>query len=181
MYRPSRKRPPSPLPEARCRFYRWKHGKIKKEETMEKILIPLDGSIHGEAALRYVENLIAGLKPQQKPECILFHVVNMEPHVVSTSFSVEPYTVKETDQAANEALCYLQKAGEALKSRGIKVGYEVARGKIIDEIVKAEKEFGADLVVIAAHGQSGIGHWAFGNIAEKVLRSGTLPVLMVRE
>jgi nucleotide-binding universal stress UspA family protein len=36
-----------------------------------------------------------------------------------------------------------------------------------------------DLVVLCAHGRSGLGRWLFGSIAQKVLAVGIAPVLMV--
>ena len=41
----------------------------------ERILIPLDGSKLGEAALSYVEELISSLAPEEKVEITLFHVI----------------------------------------------------------------------------------------------------------
>jgi len=41
-------------------------------------------------------------------------------------------------------------------------------------------EWGVDLIVLCAHGRSGIGRWLFGSIAQKVLAAGVAPVLLVR-
>jgi nucleotide-binding universal stress UspA family protein len=146
----------------------------------EKFLIPLDGSVLGESALHYVEGMISRLKPREKPEIILLHVINPEPYIVSTSFSIEPYSPQEIEKAKNAALTYLKNAASILEDKGFTVSYKVIRGKVVDEIVKAETELGADLVAISTHGHSGIGHWAFGNITEKIMHTGTLPVLVVR-
>ena len=35
-----------------------------------------------------------------------------------------------------------------------------------------------DLIVMATHGRSGISRWAFGSVAEKVLRQSPVPVLL---
>jgi nucleotide-binding universal stress UspA family protein len=39
---------------------------------------------------------------------------------------------------------------------------------------------GCDLIVMSTHGRSGIGRWVYGSVADKVLRSSSLPVLLVR-
>ncbi len=44
-----------------------------------------------------------------------------------------------------------------------------------------EKKSQADLVVMATRGRSPIASWAFGSVAEKVLREGNRPILLVRE
>ena len=37
-----------------------------------------------------------------------------------------------------------------------------------------------DLIVIASHGRSGVSRWVMGSVAEKMVRSSSVPVLMVR-
>ncbi len=44
-----------------------------------------------------------------------------------------------------------------------------------------EKSTEADLVVMATRGASPVSRWMFGSTAEKVLRRGTVPLLLVRE
>jgi hypothetical protein len=46
----------------------------------ERILIPLDGSKLGEAALSYVDELISRLAPEEKVEITLFHVITAVRH-----------------------------------------------------------------------------------------------------
>jgi nucleotide-binding universal stress UspA family protein len=44
-----------------------------------------------------------------------------------------------------------------------------------------EKRVQADLVVMATRGRSPIARWVFGSVAEKVLREGEKPILVVKE
>ena len=37
-----------------------------------------------------------------------------------------------------------------------------------------------DLIVMASHGRSGANRWAYGSVADKVLRSTCVPVLLVK-
>ena len=48
----------------------------------EKILVPLDGSKVGEAALEHVERIIAKMAPEVKTEVILFQVLTSLTHYV---------------------------------------------------------------------------------------------------
>ena len=48
----------------------------------ERILIPLDGSKVGEAALRYVEGLVSRMSPEKKVKVTLFHVITALKHDV---------------------------------------------------------------------------------------------------
>ncbi len=49
------------------------------------------------------------------------------------------------------------------------------------EILRAAREFPADLVVIGTHGRTGVEHVLFGSTAEKVVRLAPCPVLTVRQ
>ena len=149
----------------------------------EKILIPLDGSTLGEAALRYVEERTSKLMLAKKTEVILFQVITSLTNTIATGESaVEiPYTESELEQTKNMAMDYLNEAGKNLKSNGVVVKCKVALGtSSADEIIKAEEEVGADLVAMSTHGRHGLSRWAFGSVTDKVLREGKVPVLMVR-
>ena len=151
----------------------------------ERILIPLDSSKVGEAALHYVEELVSRLSPGAKVEVTLFRVITTLRHTVDiphggTGVTV-PYTESELEQMKVKAIEYLQEVGEGLISKGATVHFKVAIGQSsAEEIIKAEKEYNADLVAMSTHGRAGISRWAFGSVTDKVLRGGKVPVLMVR-
>ena len=148
----------------------------------ERILVPLDGSKVGEAALAHVEQLVSKMAPEVKTEVILFQVISSLAHyVIAGEASVQvPYTDKEIAQIKKKAKDYLDKAGEGLRSKGITVKTKVATGKAAEEIVKATDELKADLIAMSTHGRSGFSRLTFGSITDKVLRTGNVPVLVVR-
>jgi universal stress protein A len=47
-------------------------------------------------------------------------------------------------------------------------------------IVDTAKSVGADLIVMATHGRTGLAHLVMGSVAEKVVRTAACPVLTVR-
>jgi nucleotide-binding universal stress UspA family protein len=53
-------------------------------------------------------------------------------------------------------------------------------GPAADAIVDLAEQEAADLVVIATHGRTGWRRFAFGSVAEKVIRTATRPVLVVQ-
>jgi nucleotide-binding universal stress UspA family protein len=53
-------------------------------------------------------------------------------------------------------------------------------GKPGEEIVRAAREWQADLVVIGSHGRGGLERMLMGSVAEAVLRQAPCPVLIVR-
>ena len=53
-------------------------------------------------------------------------------------------------------------------------------GAPAETIVRAAKEWSADLIVIASHGRTGVRRALLGSVAEGVMRSAPCPVLVVR-
>ena len=149
----------------------------------QKILVPLDGSTLGEAALYHVEEMVSNLALEGKVEVILFQAITLLTYAVATGDeAVEiPYTPNELEQIKVQAMDYLGKAAECLEGKGVTVRCKVAFGtSSAEEIIKAEAEVEADLVAISTHGRHGITRWAFGSVTDKVLRGSKVPVLIVR-
>jgi len=148
----------------------------------ERILVPLDGSKVGEAALDQVERLIIKIKPTVKTEVVLFQVLTSLSHyVIAGEASVQvPYTDKEVAHITKKAREYLNKAGECLKNKGANIKTKAATGKAAEEIVKAADELKVDLIAMSTHGRSGLSRLTFGSVTDKVLRTANVPVLVVR-
>jgi nucleotide-binding universal stress UspA family protein len=151
----------------------------------ERILIPLDGSKFGEAALSYVEKLIARLAAEEKVEITLFHVITTVRHQIHAprgwGTASVPYNEEELTEMKDAATDFLNKMSDGLRNEKVTVICKVSVSENpADEIIKAEVEVNADLVAMSTHGRSGISRFAIGSVADKVLRGGTVPVLMVR-
>ena len=151
----------------------------------ERILIPLDGSKLGETALSYVEGLISRMAPGEKVTITLLHVITETRHELNPPGGGEavsvPYSEEELAEMKDEATDYLNKVSEGLRNEKLTVMCKVSvSANPADEIIKTEEETNADLVAMSTHGRSGIFRFALGSIADKVMRGGTVPVLMVR-
>jgi len=148
----------------------------------ERILVPLDGSKVGEAALPYVEEFVSKLAAGTKVEVTLLQVVSSLAHYViagEASASI-PYTEKEMEQIKKKAIDYLDKVGEGLRSKGAIVRTKVETGNAAKGINKVADETNADLIAMSTHGRSGFSRLALGSVTDKVLRGGDIPVLVVR-
>jgi nucleotide-binding universal stress UspA family protein len=148
----------------------------------ERVLIPLDGSKVGEAALSVIENLLTKLSPEIKVEVTLLGVITLMRHwvVVGEASAPVSYTEEELNLIKQRVKDYLEKAGETLRSQGAIVNTRVSSGNATEEILKAADEINADIIAMSTHGRSGLRRLAFGSIADKVLRGASMPVLMVR-
>ena len=149
----------------------------------EKIVVPLDGSKIGEAALPYVEDLVSKLSPQVKVEVVLLQVLGRLTHPIAAGVAAHevPYTEEEMEQHEKKAMDYLNEVGEAIKSKGAMVTAKVLVGSTSEEIVRIAEEINANLIAMSTHGRSGFSRWAFGSVTDQVLRrEGKIPITMVR-
>jgi len=151
-----------------------------------RILVPLDGSELAECVLPHVETILNGCGVS---EIVLLRVVepaSLPAGVWTDGMEVftedNAKTVRENLDAKDEkeAAGYLSGIAGRFKPKGIKIQEVVLKGKPADELIDYVKESDADLLVIASHGRSGISRWIYGSVAERLLRSVCIPLLMVR-
>jgi nucleotide-binding universal stress UspA family protein len=148
----------------------------------ERVLVPLDGSKVGEAALPVIEQLIEKLPAGMQVEVTLLGVITLLRHwvVVGEASAPVSYTEDELRLIRQRVTDYLTRTGESLKKRGVVIKTMVSNGNAADEILKAADEVNADLIAMSTHGRSGWRRLAFGSITDKVLHGSHIPVLMVR-
>jgi nucleotide-binding universal stress UspA family protein len=77
----------------------------------EKIVVPLDGSKVGEAALPYVEDIVSKLSPEVKTEVVLLQVLALAsiPTVSGRTPAATPYTEQELENSVTDRV--LRKEG----------------------------------------------------------------------
>lgn len=69
---------------------------------------------------------------------------------------------------------------EFLRAKGFKVSRHDVRAKdAVKGLIKAIEEISPELVLMATHGQSGSGRFIRGNVAERMLQSCPVPLLMI--
>jgi nucleotide-binding universal stress UspA family protein len=143
-----------------------------EEETVKlnKILVPLDGSMVAEAALPtagdFAERDGATISLLRAAEAMTLPGAD---------------TVEAQVTAVREAEEYLASVVRRLADKGIRrVETHVWYGPAAAAIVEAASAQKADLVVMCTHGRSGLGRLVLGSVAESVLRGTTTPILVVR-
>lgn len=147
----------------------------------QKMLVPLDGSKLAECVLPHVEALATGCRVT---EVILFRVC--QPPTIRADYpenmpvSWEEHVEQMTAHQQQQCGVYLEQVAAALRDRGLCVTCVSKLGDASQEIVDFAEKNEVDLVVMASHGRSGPGRWAYGSVSDKVFRSTCVPVLMVR-
>ena len=138
-----------------------------------RILVPTDGSAGTRRAIEHAIDLadahdatIHGL-----------YVVNTASYA---SFSTEATWEGIGDMLQDEGEHAVDEIASLAEARGVEVETAVLNGSPSTEIVRYAEREGCDLIVMGTHGRGGIDRLLLGSVAERVVRSSTVPVLTVR-
>ncbi|MBI4283785.1 MAG: universal stress protein [Chloroflexi bacterium] len=147
----------------------------------KKILVPLDGSELADSVLPHVAAIAKGCDV----ESVIFLRVAEPIPVYYTTDEMYSLSAKETERleagARAAAANYLNQLMNRVKYDSINLQSRVlAGGQAADMIADYVTRNGIDLIIIATHGRSGISRWIWGSVADRILRSACVPVLMVR-
>lgn len=145
-------------------------------DAIDSLLFPLDGSNFAEFALETA----LGMLGDARPTLHLLRVVEVVswyggPYTDKDFYGLDPYIDASKDLADS----YLRMVAAGLRERGYEVTIEVRVGLVADQIEALASSRGADLVVMATHGRSGVGRLIFGSVAERTLRQSPAPLMLV--
>ena len=133
----------------------------------KRVLVPLDGSSLAERALpfaRALARLVHG-------DLILTRAVS--PGATGRDpLAAELHDVSDAEE-------YLERLGGGYQV-DMTIEHSAARGEPASEIAQVARSRGADLVVMATHGRSGVSRLLLGSVASSLLRQLSLPMLLVR-
>lgn len=141
----------------------------------KKILVPLDGSKVAETILPYVRSIADDLKSYVELLGVTEPVLAGVHDYVQTNYhmSVEDVLLKQTEDGLKAASAYLSGTPG-------KVTTKIVNGIASEKIVEEAAMEPLTLIAMASHGRSGIGRWAMGSVADKVLHTTTSPMLIVK-
>jgi nucleotide-binding universal stress UspA family protein len=138
-----------------------------------KILVPLDGSELAECVLPHVKTIAAGCSTGN---VVLLRIV--EPLPAGTPPAVDFEVVQKA--CVKEAEKYLARIQAKLSKEGLNAETKVLTGRPAETITDFTRREKVDLIALATHGRSGINRWVFGSVADKLVRSSSVPVLLIR-
>jgi nucleotide-binding universal stress UspA family protein len=150
-----------------------------RDLALKRILVPLDGSELAKQALP----LAAELATCANAELILLEAVaptieaypgirpvgRPQSQLVDVLIALRHQAKKELDTLAGE-----------LQRQHLSVKVAVVNGHAAEVIIDEAARRGADLIVMATHGYSGLRRWAMGSVADKVLHATTTSLILVR-
>jgi len=155
--------------------------KERQDGLVRTIAVSLDGSVYAEAALPYAKEMAVAFDA----EILLVRVA--ETSQVYGMMGTEPVGPASaeafneiTEQLTKEAQDYLEATAERLRQDGFTVRAETLEGFAADQLMALERDMPVDVFVMATHGRSGLGRIVFGSVADRLLKQGTTPILMIK-
>lgn len=146
-------------------------------QLLERLLVPLDGSPLAEYAIPYLRALA---RPGAE-----VHLVEIVPE---PSGYIGPFgagclssaDIRRYDEEA--AHNYLETMEQALRTAGndLDIRTVIGFGDPAEEILRAADEIDAGMIIMASHGRGTLGRFAFGSVADRVVRRAKEPVMIVR-
>lgn len=135
----------------------------------KRILVPLDGSQLAEEVLSRFARVL------RHPHA--------EVHVVSALGFRPPEdtcTKSLARELTEDAERYLAKIERRLVDEGLRVRTKIIEDAAAEGILDYAASSRSSMIVMSTHGRTGMARWLIGSVAEKVMRSAAVPVLLAR-
>lgn len=112
----------------------------------------------------------------------LISVIAVDPFSGVDFYKVAPAVTDYFMQAEQNALDRLNDLKQTFTREGIDLDIRIMHGLSPSEgILQTSKELPIDLIVMGSHGRKGFQKLVLGSVAQKVLASSEIPVLIVKE
>lgn len=148
--------------------------------SLRSILVPLDGSAFGEAALPCATEMarISGAR------LVLMQAVTPHHLEIQLAEARSPrlagLSEEYLEHATAAARSYLAGVQKRLSESGIAVRFVAETGQAAEAILACARSNAIDIIALSTHGRSGISALVMGSVANKVLHSAEVPVLLVK-
>jgi universal stress protein A len=144
----------------------------------KSILVPTDFSEFSDKALAAAQDIAKKFNSK----IYLLHVVDEGLHVCADEYCVDPAVVKSLKvNSLKGAREKMQAEFSRISRKGVNAECDVRQGTPYEEILKEQKKKKVDLIVMGSHGRTGFLKHLIGSVAERVSRTASCPVLLIRK
>lgn len=147
---------------------------------VRRVLVPLDGHPSAETALP----LAVAVARAYAAELVLVRVVptlaTITDERAGTARLAPTATAASLDLEEAEARRYLAALAERIRGGGLKVTVSVGRGEPAQGVLEGAARVGAELIVMATHGRTGLDAVFSGSVASRIVARFPRPILLVR-
>ncbi len=146
-----------------------------EKKEIKNILCAVDFAEHSKEIVSYARSFQDAFDAQ-------VHVIYVAPTLSQyVGFQISPSSIENfVSEIIESAEDTMEKFIEENFPSNSKVMGKVITGHAAEEIVNYAKENHIDLIIMGTHGRKGIDRMLFGSVAEKVVKSSSIPVLTIR-
>ncbi len=145
--------------------------------SFQNIVVPVDGSETSLAAVAKATDFAKTFNSK----ITVVQVMVLDPYIAAEYISATQ-TNDLIERARTSIVDNLSAVKSKLAAQGINVETKLLEGQTVHtEIVKAAQDAQADLIIIGSHGRTGLKKFFLGSVAQSVLGSSDIPVMVVRK
>lgn len=147
--------------------------------NVKNILVPTDFSNYAHNALIQA----ADVAKKYQAKIYLLHVIDAYIQQCVVDYCLPTEVVNQLQrESAKQTKTKLEDEIQDVTSRvsGVEIVPASASGTPFEEIMKFQEENSIDLIVIAAHGKTGLLNNLMGSVSDKIVRSARCPVMVIR-
>jgi nucleotide-binding universal stress UspA family protein len=146
--------------------------RIGKTGSLERILVPVDGSEHSRRALLFAVEVAK----KHGARVMIAHSVVWEPPRASRQRRAIQQLAKEFDDVGGKLL---RKMNKEVVNSGVEVELALLHGSAGEAVTKFANAGDYDLVVVGVRGRSLVSRVLLGSVADRIIRICGRPVLVV--
>jgi nucleotide-binding universal stress UspA family protein len=149
---------------------------LAPEPALRHVLIPLDGSALAEEILAHAVDLGSVMQA----EYTLLQAIDLQPTSYAPAMRLIGADEQVLAQWQAEVQGYLDQVADRLRAQGQSVRTSIMIAPPAVAILDYVRQHAVDLIAMATHGRGGLMRMVVGSVADVVLRSTDLPVLLYR-
>jgi nucleotide-binding universal stress UspA family protein len=139
---------------------------------MNNILIATDGSESADQALEVAIDLASEMGAK-------LQVLSVRPPLPVGHTGPSPAVLDVEEEHGSERIA--SAAADRAQAAGVDATPHVARGDVVDNIVSAVGDLGADLLIVGSRGHRAIAGVMLGSVSHALIRQSPVPVTIVRK
>lgn len=144
--------------------------------TFQNILVPIDGS---DTSLAVIPEAVE-VANKFNATITVVQVMTLDPYIAS-EYMMHGQSNQMIERARNYILDNLETAKGKFQEQGIDVQVKLLEGEnIAKTIAQATEDLNTDLVIISSHGRSGFKKLLIGSVAQSLLTTVNVPVLVIK-
>ena len=145
--------------------------------SYQHILVPVDDSPISYAAIEHAEKIAQAFGSEITVMCVL----SVDPLRSVDFYKVAPAITQYVLEAEQNAQARLADIQQTFLNHGIKINTCIVRSvPPATGILNVADEIHADMIIMGSHGRTGLKKLFLGSVAQEVLGSSHIPVLIVK-